>query len=99
MVDDCVPKEFRRYTGRLVAGVDVLHQHSQHLRTLSVAVLSGEFVFATLEWIEKGVMIEAMRQGQPSLIAGVSIKIRQHFVHAAKLSVEHFLRLFRIELS
>ncbi len=59
IVDDCIPKELGRRTVRLLAGVDVLHQHSEHFRNLCVAMLSGQLVFAAFEGIEKGVVIEA----------------------------------------
>src|ERR1044072_8038437 len=98
IVDYCVPKELGRRAFRLLAGVNVLHQHSEHLRNLRVAMLSGEFIFAALEGIEKGVVIEAMREIQPALITSVGIELCQHLVHAPEFRVEHLLSLFGSEL-
>ena len=39
-------------------------------------------------------VIEAPREIEPALIARVSIEIREHLVHAAKLGIEHLLSLF-----
>ena len=52
-----------------------------------------EAILATRKRVDHSMMIEVVRKIQPALVAGVGIKIGEHFVHAAKLSVEHLLSL------
>src|SRR5262249_36789785 len=60
IVDNSIPKELGCRALGLLAGVDVLHQHSEHFWNLRIAMLPGELVFAAFERIEKRVVIEAM---------------------------------------
>ena len=46
-----------------------------------------------LERIGERVMLEAVREPEPALVAGVGVEIREHFVHPAVLGVEHLLHL------
>src|SRR5215813_2369241 len=60
IVDHDIPKVLSGNSVAVVAGVQILFQHAQHLRHIRVTVLSGQLVFSTLEWIHKSVMIEVM---------------------------------------
>ena len=50
-------------------------------------------IVAAHERVEDGAMVELVRQRQPPSVAGVGVQVREHFVHAAELGVEHLLEL------
>src|SRR5207302_5360358 len=86
--------------GKAIAGIACINKASQRtheFRDLSIAVQAGEAVLVAFERIEHRVVLEAAREREPALIAGIGIEVRQDFVHAAKLGVEHFLKLRIVE--
>src|ERR1051326_7813383 len=91
IVDDCVPEKLGRYAIVFVTTVVILLQHAEHLRYLRVSVLTFQLICQAFEWIQQGLLTEMMRETQPIVVTRVSVKIREPFVHAAELSVEHLL--------
>src|SRR5262245_7654021 len=60
IVNHRIPKELSGNAIVLLAAVHILLQHTDHLRHLSVTVMSFQFIFATFERIQECLVIEMM---------------------------------------
>ena len=94
---DAIPEERRGHEVARVADVCITSRRADELRDLTVAVFAPEVVLMALERVGELVMLEAIRQIEPAVVAGVDVQVGEHLVHAAVLGVEHFRDLRIIE--
>ena len=93
MADHAIPEERRGDDIVHVAGRVIAYRRTDQFRDLTVAVFAREIVLVALERCGEGVMLEAMREGEPARITCVDVEIVEDFIHAAMLGVEHQLHL------
>jgi hypothetical protein len=86
--------------GKTIADVTRVHEsrkRPQQLWNCRVAMHPAERIFMALERVQNRPMLEAIREREPSLVAGVGVEVGEDFVHPAELGIQHFLRLHIIE--
>src|SRR5262249_30858288 len=90
MLRYAIPEEGRGREVAWVFRIRVPRRGPDQFGDLAVAVLSGKNVLVALERVGELVMLEAIREIEPPLVARVDVEVGQHLVHAAVLGVEHF---------
>ena len=88
-----VPEKARAGVGFCVAGKRGDPLETGDLRDLRIGVQTGEAVLLIHERVKNGFMAKPARKLEILLIAGDCIEVRQDFIHAAVLSIEHLLHL------
>src|SRR5208282_2012816 len=94
-----IPEKTRAGIGSSVAGKRGDALETGDLRDLRVGVQTGEAVLLVHERAKNGLMAKPARKLEILLIAGDCIEVRQDFIHAAVLGVEHLLHLLVRETS
>ena len=80
-----------------VPGIDEALQRAEQLGNLRVGVGAAEVVLVALQRRDERLVLELVGEPQPALVPGVAVEVRQHFVHAAGLRVQHVLDLGVVE--
>jgi len=92
-----VPEEGGGGEVGLPARVGVARERADQLRHERVAVLPGQDVLAPRERADDGLVVEAVGERQPPLVAGVGVQVHEDLVHPPELGVQHPLRLAGVE--